>query len=72
MSLPTTVTGPWTYDGPFPLPPAQSTSLSVGTQAPEYLESHSSAWDNGATASPAPTKIIANVSLFTVRNVRQP
>ncbi len=31
MSEPMTCTGPRTYDGPFPLPPAQSTSLSMGT-----------------------------------------
>ncbi len=35
MSSPTTVTGPETYSGPLPLPPAQSTSLATGTQAPE-------------------------------------
>src|SRR6266508_411664 len=33
-SVPTTSTGPLTYSGPLPLPPAQSTSLAMGTQAP--------------------------------------
>src|SRR5690606_27110842 len=30
-----TYTGPRTYAGPLPLPPAQSTSEAIGTQAPE-------------------------------------
>src|SRR6266508_5070853 len=33
-SVPTTSTGPLTYSGPLLLPPAQSTSLAMGTQAP--------------------------------------
>jgi len=31
MSFPMTRTGPFTYAGPSPLPPAQSTSLAIGT-----------------------------------------
>jgi hypothetical protein len=34
-----TFTGPFTYAGPSPLPPAQSTSLAIGTQ-PEQFGSH--------------------------------
>lgn len=34
MSLPMTVTGPPTYAGPLPLPPAQSTSDAIGTHGP--------------------------------------
>ena len=35
MSAPTTYTGPETYAGPLPEPPAQSTSDAIGTQGPE-------------------------------------